>query len=168
MSSSTFNAGLRMLLFHKIYLIIIHCCHSERAREESRALVVVSVTVFINLANRTALWLCAERVQLRTLHYTIPSSWSLFYINLFLEFCQEKGKIDFPFLMKTEEFTNKLEEIYPKLQNQCYLLMKADKSNKLQYLDIASSSYNPKDIYDSNLGQGRLYIRFATETEVMS
>ena len=70
--------------------------------------------------------------------------------------------------MTTEEFTNKLEEIYPKLQNQCYLLMKTDKSNKLQYLDIANSSYNPKDIYNSNLGQGRLYIRFATKTEVMS
>ena len=70
--------------------------------------------------------------------------------------------------MTTEEFTNKLEEIYPKLQDQCYLLMKADKSKKLQYLDIPSSSYKPTDIYNSNLGQGRLYIRFATETEVMS
>ena len=70
--------------------------------------------------------------------------------------------------MTTEEFTSKLEEIYPKLQDQCYLLMKADKSNKLQYLDIASYSYNPKGIYNSNLGQGRLYIRFATETEVIS
>ena len=67
MSSPTFNARLRMLLFHKMYLIIIHCCDSERAREASGALVVVSGTVFINFANRTALWLCAERVQLCTL-----------------------------------------------------------------------------------------------------
>ena len=98
-SCSMFNARLRMLLFHTIYFIIIHCCHSERAREASRALVVVNVTVSINLANRTALWFSTERVQLRTLHWTIPSSWSLFYINLFLEFCQEK--------MTTEEFDNK-------------------------------------------------------------
>ena len=76
--------------------------------------------------------------------------------------------MNFPYSMTTKEFTNKLEEIYPRLKNRCYLLMKAAKSNKLQYLNIASSSYNPKDIYNSNLGQGKLYIRFATEAEVMS
>ena len=80
----------------------------------------------------------------------------------------EKQKVHFPFSMTTEEFKIKLVEIYSKLQNQCYLLMRADKSNKLLYLDIASSYYNPNEIYNSNLGQGRLYIRFAAKTEVMS
>ena len=130
---------------------------------------MVSVTVFINFAKCALHCGCLQNVysyapcsklSLQVDHY------STFLV--FLDFPKEKGKINFPILMTTEEFKNKLEEIYPRLKNQCYLLMKAAKSNKLQNLDIASSSYNPKDIYNSNLGQGKLYIRFATEAEVMS
>ena len=84
-----------------------------------------------------------------------------------LGFLDEKGKVEFPFAMGVKEFRNKLVEIYPKLRNECYLLMKADKSNILEYLNIAPSYYNPEEIYYSNLGQGKLYIRFATVAEVM-
>ena len=69
--------------------------------------------------------------------------------------------------MTTEEFKNKLVEIYPKLKDRQFLLMKANESNSLERLNLAPSHYNAEDIYHSNLGRGRLYIRCVNELEVM-
>ena len=83
------------------------------------------------------------------------------------EFLNNETKVEFDISMTVEEFKNKLVEIYPKLQNKQFGLLKADeKSEVLERLNISSSCYRPEDIYYSNLGRGRLYIRCDSEVSI--
>jgi hypothetical protein len=78
--------------------------------------------------------------------------------------------VEFSLELTNEEFKQKLGEIYPKLENACFVLMKADRKNKLEELDPGTRCfrcYTPRNIYHSNRGQGRLYIRIIAENEVI-
>ena len=111
--------------------------------------------------------LCWALIFLLRLRF--PPGFSLATINslIFLEFLKKDNKVEFPISMTTEEFKNKLVEIYPKLKDRQFLLMKANESNSLERLNLAPSHYNAEDIYHSNLGRGRLYIQSVNELEVM-
>ena len=61
--------------------------------------------------------------------------------------------------MSHERFVEKLVDIFPKLKGHDFILLRANRSNDLEPLNIPPSSYNPREIDTSNLGQGRLYIR---------
>ncbi|CAB4009578.1 Hypothetical predicted protein [Paramuricea clavata] len=81
----------------------------------------------------------------------------------------EKDKVEFSLELTNVEFKQKLVEIYSKLENACFVLMKADRKNKLEELDPGTCCYRcytPNNIYDSNRGQGRLYIRIIAENEI--
>ncbi|CAB4007268.1 Hypothetical predicted protein [Paramuricea clavata] len=83
----------------------------------------------------------------------------------------EKGKVEFSFQLTNEEFKQKLYEIYPKLENGCFVFMKAGKHNTLEELGAGSCCYRcytPENVYHSNPGQGRLYIRRIAENEISS
>ena len=69
-----------------------------------------------------------------------------------------------------EQFKQKLVEIYPKLENACFVLMKASKDNKLEELNpgrCCFRCYTPENVHHSERGQGRLYIRKIAENEVL-
>ncbi len=78
--------------------------------------------------------------------------------------------MEFPFTLTNEQFKQKLVEIYPKLENGCFVFMKADKNNKLEELNCGRccfKCYTPENVYHSERGQGRLYIQKIAESEVL-
>ena len=77
--------------------------------------------------------------------------------------------MEFSFELTNEAFKQKLVEIYPKLENACFVFMKADKFNKLVELnpgECCFKCYTPENVFYSERGQGRLYIRKIAESEV--
>ena len=77
--------------------------------------------------------------------------------------------MEFSFELTNEAFKQKLIQVYPKLENACFVFMKADKINKLVELNPGGSCfrcYTPESIFYSERGQGRLYIRRIAEAEV--
>ena len=86
---------------------------------------------------------------------------------------EQKGyrdKVEFSFELTNEAFKQRLVEIYPKLENACFVFMKADKFNKLVELNPGGCCfrcYTPENVFYSERGQGRLYIRKIAESEVM-
>ncbi|XP_028411743.1 uncharacterized protein LOC114534494 [Dendronephthya gigantea] len=79
------------------------------------------------------------------------------------------GKVEFPLELTNEEFTRKLVEIYPTLESACFVFMKAGKDNMLEELNpgiCCFRCYTPNNVYHSERGQGRLYIRKITENEI--
>ena len=92
-------------------------------------------------------------------------------IHILTEHCTnpEKDKVEFSLELTNVEFKQKLVEIYPKLENACFVLMKAGRKNKLEELDpgiCCYRCYTPNNIYHSDRGQGRLYIRRIAESKV--
>ncbi len=78
--------------------------------------------------------------------------------------------MEFSFELTHEQFKQKLVEIYPKLENACFVFMKAGKGNTLEELNpgiCCFRCYTPKNVYHSERGQGRLYIRMIAENEVL-
>ena len=77
--------------------------------------------------------------------------------------------MEFPLTLTNEQFKEKLIKIYPKLENSCFVLMKADKNNQLEGLNPGTCCfrcYTPENVYYSERGQGRLYIQRIAESEV--
>ena len=78
--------------------------------------------------------------------------------------------MEFSFELTNEAFKQKLVEIYPKLENACFVFMKADKLNKLVELNPGGCCfrcYTPENVFYSERGQGRIYIQKIEESEVM-
>ena len=95
----------------------------------------------------------------------------MFYI--FTGHCtdDEKGHSTnkFSFELTHDEFMKQLVEIYPKLENACFVFMKADKTNRLVELNpgvCCFRCYTPRNVFHSPRGQGRLYIKKIAESEV--
>ena len=77
--------------------------------------------------------------------------------------------MEFSLGLTNEQFKQKLVEIYPKLENACFVLMRADKNNKLEKLNhgmCCFRCYTPENVYHSARGQRRLYIQKIAESEV--
>ena len=87
-----------------------------------------------------------------------------------LEHCiDDDEKVEFSFELRNEQFKQKLDEIYPRLENASFVFMKADKNNKLEELNAGKCCYHcytPENVYHSERGQGRLYIKIIAEDEV--
>ena len=95
---------------------------------------------------------------------------TILIISTFTEHCVSDDKVEFPFTLTNEQFKQKLVEIYPKLENGCFVFMKADKNNKLEELNCGRccfKCYTPENVYHSERGQGRLYIQKIAESEVL-
>ena len=78
--------------------------------------------------------------------------------------------MEFSLELTTEQFKQKLVEIYPKLENACFVFMKAGKDNTLEELNpgiCCFRCYTPENVFHSERGQGRLYIRKIAENEVL-
>ncbi len=78
--------------------------------------------------------------------------------------------MEFSFELTNEEFRQKIIEIYPSLENACFVFMKAGKDNTLEKLNrgrCCYRCYTPENVYHSERGQGRLYIRKIAENEVL-
>jgi hypothetical protein len=87
------------------------------------------------------------------------------------EHCVSQDKVEFSLELTNEQFKQKITEIYPKLENACFVFMKAGKDNKLEELNpgrCCFRCYTPNNVYHSDRGQGRLYIRKIAENEVLS
>jgi hypothetical protein len=72
--------------------------------------------------------------------------------------------------LTNEEFKRKLLEIYPTLKNAYFVFMKAGKDNTLNDLNpgrCCYRCYTPENVYNSERGQGRLYIKIIPENEVL-
>ena len=87
------------------------------------------------------------------------------------EYCtsDDNEKVEFSFDLSHDQFKQKLVEIYPKLENAFFVLMKADKNNVLVELNhgiCCYRCYTPENVYNSERGQGRLYIQIIAENEV--
>ena len=79
--------------------------------------------------------------------------------------------MEFLFELKNEGFKQKLAEIYPSLQNACFVFLTAGKDNALTELNpgrCCYKCYTPENVHNSERGQGRLYIRIIPENEVLS
>ena len=79
-------------------------------------------------------------------------------------------KVEFSIALTNEEFKQKLVEIYPSLENACFMFMKAGKDNTLKDLNpgiCCYRCYTPENVYSSDRGQGKLYIRMISENEVL-
>ena len=82
----------------------------------------------------------------------------------------DKEKVEFSFELTKEQLKEKLVEIYPRLENACFVFMKADRNNKLEELNAGRCCYRcytPENVYHSERGQGRLYIKIIVENEVL-
>ena len=80
------------------------------------------------------------------------------------------GEVEFSFELTNEAFMQKLVQIYPKLENACFVFMKADKLNNLVELnpgECCFRCYTPENVYHSEQGQGQIYIKKIEESEVM-
>ena len=78
--------------------------------------------------------------------------------------------MEFLLELTNEEFKQKLVEIYPKLENACFVFMKANRKNNLEELDPGTCCYRcytPENVYHSERGQGRLYIQKIPEDKVL-
>ena len=78
--------------------------------------------------------------------------------------------MEFSLELTNEEFKQKLVEIYPKLENACFVFMKAGKDNTLEELNPGTCCYRcytPENVYNSKRGQGRLYIQKIPEDKVL-
>ena len=85
------------------------------------------------------------------------------------EYCIAGDKVEFSLELTNEEFKQKLSEIYPSLKNACFVFMKAGKDNTLKELNpgvCCYRCYTPENVYSSERGQGRLYIRIISENEI--
>ena len=86
------------------------------------------------------------------------------------EYCVAGGKVEFSLELTNEEFKQKLVEIYPSLENACFMFMKAGKDNALKELNAGVCCYRcytPENVYSSERGQGKLYIQIIAENEVL-
>ena len=103
------------------------------------------------------------------MHSVAPANKVLFFCILLTEHCSKDRKVEFPFELTNEEFTRQLVEIYPKLENACFVFMKAGKDNALEEINPGTCCfrcYTPGNVYHSERGQGRLYMRRIAENEV--
>ena len=78
--------------------------------------------------------------------------------------------MEFSLELTNEEFKQKLVEIYPKLEDACFVFMKAYGSNQLDELNPGTCCYRcytPENVFYSKRGQGKLYIRIIAESEVL-
>ena len=78
--------------------------------------------------------------------------------------------MEFSFELTNEEFKRKIVKIYPRLENACFVFMKAGKDNTLEELNrgrCCYRCYTPENVYHSERGQGRLYIQKIAENEVL-
>ena len=78
--------------------------------------------------------------------------------------------MEFQFNLTNEQFKKKLVEIYPKLENCCFVFMKGDKNNQLVELNPGKCCfrcYTPENVHLSERGQGRLYIQIIPENKVL-
>ncbi|XP_028399719.1 putative GPI-anchored protein pfl2 [Dendronephthya gigantea] len=85
------------------------------------------------------------------------------------EHCVKDDKVEFTLDLTNEQFKQKLIEIYPKLENAFFVLMKADKTNTLEELNpglCCFRCYTPENVYNSERGQGRLYMKIIAENEI--
>ncbi|CAB3996090.1 NLR family CARD domain-containing 3-like isoform X2 [Paramuricea clavata] len=83
--------------------------------------------------------------------------------------CVSDGKVEFSLGLTNEQFKQKLVEIYPKLENAAFVFMKADKHNTLEELNhgmCCFRCYTPENVYHSERGQGKLYIKLIQESEI--
>ena len=101
------------------------------------------------------------------LHVRLIEIIQLTYCSILSEFLNKDSKVEFQISMTTEEFKNKLVEIYPILKNKPIMLLKANEKHEvLERLNLAPSCYNAEDIYYSSLGRGKLYIQCVNGIEV--
>ncbi|XP_028399725.1 uncharacterized protein LOC114523091 [Dendronephthya gigantea] len=85
------------------------------------------------------------------------------------EHCIKDDKVEFTLDLTNEQFKQKLIEIYPKLENAFFVFMKANKTNTLEELNpglCCFRCYTPENVYNSERGQGRLYMRIIAENEI--
>ncbi|XP_028399720.1 uncharacterized protein LOC114523089 isoform X1 [Dendronephthya gigantea] len=85
------------------------------------------------------------------------------------EHCIKDDKVEFTLDLTNEQFKQKLIEIYPKLENAFFVLMRADKTNTLEELNpglCCFRCYTPENVYNSERGQGRLYMKIIAENEI--
>ncbi|XP_028399724.1 uncharacterized protein LOC114523090 isoform X2 [Dendronephthya gigantea] len=85
------------------------------------------------------------------------------------EHCIKDDKVEFTLDLTNEQFKQKLIEIYPKLENAFFVFMKADKTNTLEELNpglCCFRCYTPENVYNSERGQGRLYLKIIAENEI--
>ena len=78
--------------------------------------------------------------------------------------------MEFSFDITNVEFKQKIVEIYPILENGFFMFMTAGKDNILKELNpgrCCYRCYTPENVYDSERGQGRLYIRTIAENQVI-
>ena len=79
--------------------------------------------------------------------------------------------MEFSFELTNEAFKQRLVEIFPKLENACFVFMKADdKLNKLVEINPGGCCfrcYTPQNVNDCEQGQGQIYIKKIAESEVM-
>ena len=86
------------------------------------------------------------------------------------EHCSAGEKVEFSFDLTNVEFRQKIVEIYPILENGFFMFMTAGKDNILKELNpgrCCYRCYTPENVYDSERGQGRLYIRKIAENQVI-
>ncbi|XP_028399727.1 uncharacterized protein LOC114523093 [Dendronephthya gigantea] len=85
------------------------------------------------------------------------------------EHCIKDDKVEFTLDLTNEQFKQKLIQIYPKLENAFFVLMRADKTNTLEELNpglCCFRCYTPGNVYNSERGQGRLYMKIIAEKEI--
>ncbi|XP_028399723.1 protein NLRC5-like isoform X1 [Dendronephthya gigantea] len=85
------------------------------------------------------------------------------------EHCVKDDKVEFTLDLTNEQFKQKLIQIYPKLENAFFVFMKANKTNTLEELNpglCCFRCYTPENVYNSERGQGRLYMRIIAENEI--
>ena len=78
--------------------------------------------------------------------------------------------MEFSFDLTNEQFKQKIVEIYPILENGVFVLMIAGKDNILNEINpgrCCYRCYTPENVYHSERGQGRLYIRKIAENQVI-
>ena len=86
------------------------------------------------------------------------------------EYCVAGDKVEFSLQLTNKEFKQKLVEIYPSLENACFMFMKAGKDHTLKELNpgvCCYQCYTPENVYYSERGQGKLYMRIISENEVL-
>ena len=76
--------------------------------------------------------------------------------------------MEFSFELTSEAFKQKLIEIYPKLEDACFVFMKG---NGIILVELNPGGccfrcYTPENVFCSERGQGRLYIKKIAESEV--
>ena len=92
----------------------------------------------------------------------------------FTEYCtkdregRSTKKVEFSFELTSEAFKQKLVEIYPKLEDACFVFMKGEgiKLVELSPGECCFWCYTPENVFYSERGQGRLYIKKIEESEV--